>query len=100
VPASVRVNLRQASAVIDGVPWDNLLGYGLKSCGYADRMKTTETSTCRYCGKTITRVVPTPFAVIAEGAKPTAWAGEDGGQFCTDQGGARVAHEPEHPVRL
>ena len=63
-------------------------------------MKTTETSTCHYCGKTITRVVPSPFAVMAEGAKPTAWAGADGGQSCTDQGGARVAHEPEHPVRL
>jgi hypothetical protein len=37
---------------------------------------------------------------MAEGAKPTAWAGADGGRFCTDQGGARVAHEPEHPVRL
>ncbi len=62
-------------------------------------MKTTETSTCRHCRKTITRVVPSPFAVMAEGAKPTAWASDEG-PLCTDPGGARVAHEPEHPVRL
>jgi hypothetical protein len=44
-------------------------------------MKTTETSTCHYCGKTITRVVPSLFAVMAEGAKPTAWVAPAAGGY-------------------
>ena len=74
--------------------------YRLKSCDYAGRMETTETATCRYCHQTITRVVPAPFAVLVEGAQPAPWAGADGLARCRAEGGAVVAHEPEHPTSL
>jgi hypothetical protein len=72
----------------------------MKLCDYDCRMETTETATCRYCGKAITREVPAPFKVLVEGAKPTDWADADGGATCTVPGGERVAHAPEHLVNL
>jgi hypothetical protein len=60
-------------------------------------MDTTETATCRFCHSTITRVVPSPFAKLVRGAKPTDWAAADGRSLFTAGGGALVKHEPEHP---
>jgi hypothetical protein len=63
-------------------------------------LDTTETATCRFCHNTITRVVPSPFAKLVRGAKPTDWAGADGRSFCAAGDSALVKHEPEHPVSL
>jgi hypothetical protein len=46
------------------------------------------------------RVVPSPFAKLVRGKKPTEWAGADGRSFCTVGDGALAKHEPEHPVSL
>jgi hypothetical protein len=67
---------------------------------YAEQMDTTETATCRFCRSPITRVVPSPFAKLARGAKPTDWTGADGRSFCPAGDSTLVKHEPEHQVSL
>jgi hypothetical protein len=63
-------------------------------------MDTTETATCRYCHKTITRVAPSPFAELVRHKKPTDWTDEDGKRRCSAAGGAHVMHEPERLARI
>ena len=72
----------------------------MNQSSYAEHMDTTETATCRFCHNTIMRVVPSPFAKLVRGKKPTEWAGADGRSFCTAGDGALAKHEPEHPVSV
>lgn len=72
----------------------------MNPCSHAEYTDITETATGRFCRNPIMRVVPSPFAKLVRGKKPTEWAGADGRSFCTVGDSALAKHEPEHPVSL